>query len=174
MRRTLIYSLTLLIQAAAAVAQTAPPDSQMTQTMLTEIRQLRHDLQAAAAVIQRVQIVMYRLQTETTVLDRTTQRLDQARSSCNQAQTQRRMVTAQMEQAEARKHNSQSQADQRAEEEVLFRLKSSIEMLAGEEQQCQVEQVDAETRFRTEDARVKDLQDQLDKLDKVLAGYGSK
>jgi len=75
MRRTLIYSLTLLTQTAAAVAQTAPPDSQMTQTMLTEIRQLRHDLQAAAAVIQRVQIVMYRLQTETAVLDRITQRL---------------------------------------------------------------------------------------------------
>ena len=65
-------------------------------------------------------------------------------------------------------------ADQRAEEEVLARLKSSIEMWAGEEQQCQVEQVDAETQFRTEDAKVKDLQDQLDKLDKVLAGYGPK
>jgi hypothetical protein len=84
------------------------------------------------------------------------------------------MVTAQIEQAEARKRNSQSQSDQRAEEEVLFRLKSSIEMLTGEEQQCQVEQVDAETQFRTEDAKVKDLQDQLDKLDKVLTGYGSK
>jgi hypothetical protein len=84
------------------------------------------------------------------------------------------MVTAQIEQAEARKRNSQSQSDQRAAEEVLFRLKSSIEMLAGEEQQCQVEQVDAETQFRAEDAKVKDLQDQLDKLDKVLAGYGSK
>ena len=174
MRRRLVYSLTMLLTAAAAVAQTASPDSQMTQIMLVEIRQLRSDLQTAAATIQRVQIVMYRLQSEATVLDRLTQRLDQARAACNQAQAQRRMLVNQIDQTEARRRSSQNSSEQKAAEETLSNFRSSMEALATEEQQCQIERADAENQLRAEQAKMNDLQGQLDKLDRVLAGYGSK
>jgi hypothetical protein len=97
--------------------------------MLTEIRQLRHDLQTTAATIQRVQIVMYRLQAEAALMDRATQRLDQARAGCSQGQMQRKRLAAQIEQAE--------------------------------------------TQFRVEQATMNDLQAQLDKLDRLLAGSAS-
>ena len=48
-------------------------------------------------------------------------------------------------------------------------LKSSVEMWDTQEQQCQVEQADAETQFRAGQAKMNDLQDQLDNLDKALA-----
>jgi chromosome segregation ATPase len=174
MHCTSIYSLTLLLISGAAVAQPASSESQVTQTMLAEIRQLRSDLQTTAATIQRVQIVMYRLQSEATVLDRATQRLDQARTACNQAQTQRKMFANQIDQAEARKRSSQNPLDQKAAEEMLSNLKSSVEMFDTEEQQCQVERADAENQFRTEQAKMNGLEDQLDKLDRVLAGHASK
>jgi chromosome segregation ATPase len=174
MHRTLIYSLTLLLISVAAVAQPASPESQMTQTMFAEIRQLRSDLQTTAATIQRVQIVMYRLQSEATVLDRATQRLDQARAACHQAQTQQKVLASQIDQAETRKRTSQNPVEQKAAEEMLSDLKSSVEMLATEEQQRQIERADAENQFRAEQVKMSDLQDQLDKLDRVLAGHASK
>jgi predicted nucleic acid-binding Zn-ribbon protein len=115
---------------------------------------------------------MYRVQAETTLLDRATQRLEQARASCTGTDWQRKMFTTQIEQVNARKRNSQGSSDQNAAEEQLSQLKSRLEELASREQQCQVEQVDAEAQFRTEQAKMNDLLDQLEKLDKALSGYG--
>ena len=84
------------------------------------------------------------------------------------------MVTTQIEQAEGRERSSQNPSDRKAAEEMLHGLKSSVEMLASEEQQCQVEQVDAETQLRTEQAKMSDLQNQLDNLDRILAAYAGK
>jgi predicted nucleic acid-binding Zn-ribbon protein len=116
-----------------------------------------------------VQIVMYRVQAQATALDRVTERLELARSGCKQAHEHRKMVTSQIEQGEARKRNSQNPSDQRAAEEMLSGLKSSIQMWDGNEQQCEIEQADLETQFRTEQTKMNDLQDQLDKLDRLLA-----
>ncbi len=147
MRRASIFCLTVFLGTTALFGQATAPDSPVTQTLLSEIRQLRQDLQTTAATIQRVQIVMYRLQTEASLLYRATERLDNARVRCNQAQAQRKMVTTQIEEAEGRGRSSQNLSDRKAAEEILHGLKSSVEMLAGEEQQCQVEQVDAERNF---------------------------
>jgi hypothetical protein len=167
MHRTLTYGLALFLN--GAFAQTLLPDSQATQSVLTEIRQLRHDLQTAAATIQRVQIVMYRLQAGAALMHRATQRLDQARGGCTQGQMQRKRLAAQIEQAETRKRNAQNPSDQKAAEEMLSNLKASDEMWASQEQECLIEQTEAETQFRAEQAKMNELQAQLDKLDRLLA-----
>jgi hypothetical protein len=138
--------------------------------MLIEVRQLRNDLQVAAATIQRVQIVMYRLYAQATVFDRATQRLDQARDRCTSAYAQRVMMTNRIEQIEAGARSAQDPSAQ----EVLAQLRATVETFATEEQQCQAEKAEAEIHFRTEQAKMTDLQDQLDKLDRILAGLGSK
>jgi chromosome segregation ATPase len=160
----------LLVGSVAAVAQTPPSDPPMAQALLSEIRQLRNDLQMTAATIQRVQIVMYRLQSQASVLDRVTQRLDLARAGCTQTQEQRNMFAAQIQQTETRMRDGQSLSDHKS----LSSLKSSAEALTAEEQKCQLEVADAENQVRAEQAKMNDLQDHLDKLDRVLAGYGSK
>ena len=145
MHRTLTYGLALFLD--CAFAQTLLPESQATQSVLTEIRQLRHDLQTTAATIQRVQIVMYRLQAEAALMDRATQRLDQARAGCSQGQMQHKRLAAQIEQAETRKRNAQNPSDQKAAEEMLSNLRASDEMWASQEQECQIEQTEAEPNF---------------------------
>ena len=62
----------------------------MNQAMLAEIRQLRNDLQTAAATIQRVQIAMYRLQSQEAVMERVTRRRDQLRDQCTQIRQQQK------------------------------------------------------------------------------------
>jgi hypothetical protein len=84
------------------------------------------------------------------------------------------MLVAEIEQAEARRRNSQNPVDQRAADEMVSNLKASVEVLSTEDQQSQVERAEAETQFRIEQAKVNDLQNQLDKLDTVLAGYAAK
>jgi hypothetical protein len=165
----------LVLFAAPGLAQTASPDSQLTQALLTEIRLLRQDLQTAAVTIQRVQIVMYRLQAQTTLMARATQRLDDARSKSSQAQVQRKNMATQVQQTEDRQPNIQNPTERKdVEQQLLPRLKANLEMWTNEEQQCQVREADAETQFRLEQAKLSELQDQLDKLDKVLAGYTGK
>lgn len=168
MRCTLLLFLMLVIETDPAVAQPSP-DSQMTQTLLTEISGLRLDLRNTAATIQRVQIVLYRLQAQASLVDRAEQRLEQARSQCKQAQEQQEFAAARIE--EAKKQNGNNAVDQRLVDGMVSQLQKTMETWAGQAQQCQAEQVDAEAQFRTEQAKMTALDDQLAQLDQVLAGH---
>jgi chromosome segregation ATPase len=158
-----------LFAAAVSFAQApAPPqDVQLSQALLAEIRLLRQDLQSTAVAIQRVQLVMFRMQTATSALNRATQHLDDARNRCMYVQPQRKMLMIQVEQAETRQRTAQP-ADLSVGEEIA-RLKGNLEVLAAQEQQCQSTLLDAEGQFRTEQAKMNELQDQFDKLDRDLA-----
>ena len=164
----------VLLCPVMALAETGAADSPLAQSLLSEIRLLRQDLQIAASTIQRVQIAMYRVQAQVSQLDRATQRVEQARGGCMGMQWQRKNNATEMEQAEARRANAQSQPEQKAAEAELQRLRSFTEQLTSQEQQCQIEQAEADSQFRLEQAKMNDLQDQLEKLDRVLASYGKK
>jgi hypothetical protein len=174
MRRCSLLLLCLGFLPSAVFPQNGSSDSQLTQALLNEIRGLRQDLQATAATIQRVQIVMYRLQAETAMLNRASQRADDARYRCQNLQQQHKQVTSQIEQAEATQRTSQQPTEQKFAEQNIARLKPQIEMVTTQEQQCQVSQIDAESELRTERVKMSELQDQFDKLDKILADYGKK
>jgi chromosome segregation ATPase len=160
----------LVLMAVAAAAQAPSPESQATQALLAEVRQLRQDLYATATTIQRVQIVMYRLQAEGAELNRAAQRLDEARVRCSQTQMQRKWLAAQIQMTEGRRRDSQNAADQKAAEAMLVQLKSNDDALTDAEQQCRPGEIDAETQLRAEQAKMNELQDKLDKLDRALAG----
>ena len=168
--RALRVLLPVLLLATAAFSQTASPDSQLTQALLTEIRQLRQDLMTTAAVIQRAQILMYRLQMESGLLARATQRLDDARSRCNQSQAQLKNATAQIEQIESRQRGVQTPAEQKNNEDALARLKPMLSMWTNSEQQCHPLEIEAQSQAQAAQSRVDDFQGQLDKLDRLLAG----
>jgi hypothetical protein len=166
-----------VLMTTALAAQTAPTDNQLTQALLTEIRALRQDLQTTAATIQRVQILMYRLQIESTLLNSATQRREQIRNMCSNTDQRRKMMTSQIEQMEAAQRSTLTPPDPKLAEQTgqrIGQLKTNLEMLGIEEQSCQTRQIDAESELRTQQMKVADLQDRFDKLDKVLAGIGGK
>jgi hypothetical protein len=45
-----------------------------------------------------------------------------------------------------------------------------VESLGNDQQQCQAREIEATSQLRDEQAKMNELQDQLDKLDKTLAG----
>ena len=174
MLRILSCCLALLLGTTEAGAETPAPDSQTTLALLAEIRQLRLDLQNAAATIQRVQIGMYRLSTQSAQFERAKERVAQARNACKRVQWQRQNLSAQVERAEALKRNAQNSSDQQRAQQMFAQIQSETAALATQEQECQVEQANAEAQFRTEEGKMNELQDRLDRLDRVLAGYGQK
>ena len=52
--------------------------------------------------------------------------------------------------------------------------KMQLERLAADEQRLQSRAIDAETQFRAEQNKLADLQDQLDRLDKLLDSLSRK
>ena len=177
-KRSVTRASTLILAAllitSTALAQTGPPDTQLTQAMLAEIHQLRQDLQTAAATIQRVQIVMYRLQSQSALVSSATQRADEAHGLCAGMQQQQRFLTTQVEQIEARLRNAQNPAEKQTAETQLDMFKSNLAGFTTEAQLCPAKEAEAETLRRTEQAKMNDLDAQLDKLDKVLSSLGGK
>ncbi|HEY1493181.1 MAG TPA: hypothetical protein VGF49_01500 [Candidatus Solibacter sp.] len=164
--RTLVF-----LFATAAFAQT---DTQPLQALLNEVHQLRVDLQTTAVTMQRVQIVLYRLQSQTSLVTRTSSQLDQARSQLGFTQTQKKGMTVQVQQMEESLRNTQDPMERKHLQEALPQMKNNLERVTAEEQRFQSMQIDAETQWRAEQAKLADLQDQLDRLDKVLDSFTRK
>jgi chromosome segregation ATPase len=163
---------TLMLFLTLAGDHDALPDSQMAQTVLTEIRALRLDLRNTAATIQRVQIVMYRFQAQAANLERATGRLDVARGQCKQAEEQQKAAAVQIE--EMKKQSGQNGDEQKNIQQIILQLRANTEIWVTQAQTCQGEQADAEAQFRVEQAKMSELENQLEQLDRVLADQGRK
>ena len=163
-----------LLIAPAACAQTASPDTQALQALVAEIRQLRQDMQATTLATQRVQIVLYRLQTQTALVTRASSRLDDARSSLGNLQSDKKTIADRVPQLEESAKSVQDPKERKNMEDVLVGTKMQLERLAADEQRLQSRAIDAETQFRAEQNKLADLQDQLDRLDKLLDSLSRK
>lgn len=171
MHRWLLFPAGPLLLAAAAFGQTATPEAQVLQALLTEIRQLRQDLQTNALTTQRVQIVLYRLQAQESSVTRATQRLDSARAKVADAQSIRRETAASIQQLEDRLNRAQDPAERKNLENALPRLKAQLEVFGTEEPQWQEKASEADRQLRLEQAKLSGLQDLLDRLDKALEDF---
>jgi len=163
-----------LVIATAACAQTASPDTQALQALVAEIRQLRQDMQATTVATQRVQIVLYRLQIQTALVTGAASRLDDARTLLGKAQSDKKTIADRVPQLEESAKSVQDPKERKNMEDMLVGTKMQIERLAADEQRLQSRAIDAETQFRAEQNKLADLQDQLDRLDKLLDSLSRK
>src|SRR5260370_12717415 len=92
MNRSSLFVLGLLLFSTACFGQTTPGDSQTLQALLSEVRQLRQDLQTTTIAAQRAQILIYRLQGQEAAVARASQRLDEARETLARIQDERKPV----------------------------------------------------------------------------------
>jgi chromosome segregation ATPase len=165
----------LLISTPSALSQTPPTDSETLRSILTELRQLRHDLQASNAMVARAQIALYRLQREDEAVGRATQRVSDARSRVTQLEDARNHRTQDIEQGRAAAdHSDVPNARQNFEEVDLPRLKSDLELLQKQEQQVRAVQAEAEQQLRDEQTRLDGLNDLLDRYNNALEEAGRK
>jgi chromosome segregation ATPase len=169
MNRSSLFVLSLLLFPTACFGQSTPGDSQTLQALLSEVRQLRQDLQTTTIAGQRAQILIYRLQGQEAAVARASQRLDEAQEKLARIQDERKHVATDVKQHEDFISSTENPPNDRKEiEAVLPQVKTKLESLENEEQQRQAREIEAEQQLRAEEVRLSDLRDQLDRLDKNL------
>jgi chromosome segregation ATPase len=173
MKRSSLFVFGVLLSSTACFGQTAPGDSQTLQALLSEVRQLRQDLQTTTVAAQRAQILIYRLQGQEAAVARASQRLDEVRDKLARVQDERRHLATDVKQHEDFISNTENPPAQRKVlEDRLPQLKSELESRGNLEQQQLTQEIDAEQHLRAEEVKLSDLQDQLDRLDKALENAG--
>ena len=167
--KRLSFLLLALFLASTALAQTNPPDSNTLKSLLTEVRLLRHDLQTTTVAAQRAQILVYRAQAQESVVRRTQERVDDTRSRLAQIQTEQRNRASSIKQIEEKRGQSETTtAEQKELEGMLAQIKARFDADANKEQETQAKLIESEEQLRLEQAKLGGLQDQLDRLEKLL------
>jgi chromosome segregation ATPase len=147
--------------ATATFAQTTSSDSPTLQALLTEVRQLRQDLQISLTRMQSGQILLSRLQIQEVAVSRASQHLDDARSKLAEVQVVIRSEAAEIKHFE----DAPDTRDRSAQvEDALNRAKSDLEASTLLAQQLQTTETDAEQQMRTEQDKLSRLELQLDEL----------
>jgi chromosome segregation ATPase len=160
-RCLLFFSLTL-----AAFAQS--PDAVLTKTLIDEIHALRQNLEAATITSQRVQIVLFRLQAQTVLVNSAHQRWEATRTEVQKAQSLRNQLAADLQSTEEQLRNLQEPTRKTELERITAHFKQQIDAATTEESARRAAEAEAASQFRDEQARYAGLQATLDRLDKVL------
>jgi chromosome segregation ATPase len=164
MRRAFFLTLLVFGMLAGALGQAASSDSQTLQALLSEVRELRHDLRASLARIQSAQILLSRLQTQQAVVTHASERLDGARSKLAGAQDHQKHVAADIKRLESTLSSEENLTLQKALQDEMNRFKSELESATDMEQQSQATEVEDEQQLRAEQDKLSVLETQLDEL----------
>ncbi len=170
MKRLSFLPLTLVL-ASTAFAQTNPADSDTLKALLTEVRQLRQDLRTTTVAAQRAQILVYRAQAQESVVRRMQERVDDTRSKLGQIQSDQKRLTAAVKQSEDLLGHTDNPPTRKELEQAITQFKSRLEIQASTEQETQLKLIESEEQLRLEQAKLGGLQDQLDRLEKLLEGF---
>jgi hypothetical protein len=170
LRKSLFLILALIIPSAAK-AQSASVDSQYLHDLLAEVHQLRHELQTTTVALQRSQILLHRLDLQENAVNRATERRDAAQAKLTELQDTRKEMAAFVKQGDDQSDNNKSADDANARQGVMMmipQMKARLQSLDDDEQQAQIKLTEAEEQLRLEQAKLGELESQLDRLDKTL------
>jgi hypothetical protein len=168
MLRPSVLALSLLLFSSPALGQATPTDSQTLQALLAEIRQLRQDLQTSAIAARRAQILIYRLHVQEAAVAQASQRLDEAKSSIEQLRASRKYQEIQFKRYQDMKDRAENAVQRQQFEGAITELKAQMEASVSEEQEVQIREMELERQSRIEQAKLDQLQEELDRLDQAV------
>lgn len=151
-----------------AFSQVPSTDSQTLQTVLKEVRQLRHDFRTATIAIERAQILIHRLHDQEIAAGKALQRVDDARAKLTVAETSRQTLATRIKNIEDQQSGISNPVESKETAELVSQLRAKLAVLVTEEQEAQTRVVEYEEQVRAEQAKSSGLQDQLDQLDKAF------
>jgi chromosome segregation ATPase len=158
--------LILLVVSTPALGQTISKDSQTLGALLTEVRQLRQDFEATALVTHKLQILLYRLQTQDTTVARLSRSVDDAHAEVNQLKNERDKLAGDIKQNEDFvSSNLNASGDRKAVEDALPGLKEKLASLDDQLQQAQKEESTAQEQLRSQQAKLERLEADFDRLE---------
>jgi chromosome segregation ATPase len=167
MLKFVFASLLVTASAVTCPAQSKEPDT--IQSLLSEVHQLRQDIEAMTVASQRVQIALYAWQMQEAAVGRTTQRLDDARNRCKGEDAARLRLATEVQLLESRSASSNmADPEVKSAQANLPRVKAMLDAQAIAVQTCEATAVDMANQLRNEQAKLAELQDRIDRLDKTL------
>jgi len=139
------------------------------EALVAEVRQLRKDLQASNGNALKAQVLLFRLQVQETTVARVSQQLNEARGKLADTQRHRTEIPERLKRLQDALDNTEiSPADRKQIQYEVSASKAELENLATEEQQRQTAELQAEEQLRTEQAKLNELEDRVDRLEKDL------
>jgi hypothetical protein len=150
-----------------------PRDSQTLDAILQEIRQLRQDLSAMTLVAQRVQILLYRTQLQDDIVSKSIDRHQQASMNLEDMERNRAEVAGNIKDQEEKLRSVQDPAERAVLEDSIRNLKRSLEMWSREESRLRSAELDAGNEVRTEQTKLRELQERLSRMERQLEAYST-
>ncbi len=118
--------MTSFASASSALGQVSQSDAQTLQAILAELRAVHSELRVQEARTQTVQILLYELQTQQAVINRATQRVDDARSKLSGVQEGERHFAADITRSEDVLRTTEDQAEKARITANIERSKAEI------------------------------------------------
>jgi chromosome segregation ATPase len=168
MLRATFLLLSLCFFSPSSPGQSTEPQTRTMEAVLSEIRQLRQDLQTAAMATRKAQIVIYRLHVQAGMVERATERLENVKNELTQLESQKNYLVDQIKQFEETKDHTETEQQRKQYEGFITRFKANLESSAPREQELQAKQIELEADLRTEQAKWDRLQSELDRLENSL------
>jgi hypothetical protein len=171
MLRPYFLLIAILFTPRTASAQYSSVDSQYLHDLLAEVHQLRHELQSSTVALQRSQILLHRLEIQENAVNRATERRDVAQARVTEVQDNRKEIAAFIKQTDDQSDsgNKSDEANARQTAQLMIpQMKARLQSLDDDEQQAQIKLTEAEEQLRIEQAKLGELESQLDRLDKSL------
>ena len=166
--KTIGCAVTLLI-ASTALCQTSLNETNTLQSLLTEVHQLRLDIEAMTVASQRVQIVLYQLQIQDAAVGRAAQRLDNTHNRCVGVEGSRQRLTADIARFQNVLDSGTLQENQVKDiQSNVTNLKTNLESQTAEAQACQLTEAEASGQLQREQSKLTELQDRIERLDDSL------
>ena len=166
MRNTLLSVVALFLFSTGASAQTSSADSRTLQAILEEVHKLRKDLQTTSATVQRAEILLYRVRVQLDMVERVSQRLEQAHDQVSAAKEEQNHFLV------AKKHiEDQPDQDPAARKELqgeLAAMEIGFEQIKDKLPEAEAREAALRNELQTEQSKLDDLLEQLDRLDKKL------
>ena len=164
----------MLFSVSVGWCQTPTKEADTLQSLLAEVHQLRQAIEAMTVTSQRVQIALHALQMQDAAVTRSTQRLDEIQKRCSASEAEQQRVAGVMQRLETQL--SSGTASERETKEIraaLPDLKNTSDARMMEIQACQASEAEAAGQLRNDRAKLADLQDRIERLDKSLEKQSS-
>ena len=164
----------MLFAVSDGLCQTPAKEPDTLQALLIEVHQLRQDIEAMTVASQRVQIALYALQMQDAAVARAAQRLDSARDRRSGAEANRDHTASVIQGLEGKlASGTLAESDAKEVKEALPQMRGQIEGQTAEVQTLQAAEAEASSQLRSEQAKLGDVQDRIERLDKTLEKLGA-
>ena len=143
-------------------------DKATIQSLLVEVHQLRMALERSTSLVPRIQLAIQRFQLQQDRVDRLSRELRDFRGQITARQANAERLGARLKQLEGEVGQIQDPNHRKEVEEAMKMMTSELEQGTVLDQQQRAQEGDLMSQIQSEQARLSDLSDQLNALDKAL------